>query len=836
MAVLVGLASVAAPLTAHAATTVTQLPSLPLTSVTAPGSVTGTGPNGEPTIYWMSSGNPAIFAGTHARTGEVLVSMPVPTAQGSWTLTRHKSGDIYIGSYGEGRLFRYVPGATALEDLGEMAPGETFIWSTTQDENGVIYAGTGQFGGHVVSYDPATGAKRDYGTWGDNDRPIIQRGIAAGLGRIWVGSGPTPQLTEIDIATGARTNIPLPDIQGQNYVMDLDLRGELLFMRASTSGSPMPLHVYDVKAGKWIESIDNAAGLRVSETSPDGRYIYFVRNNTLHRYDLEQRTWEATSFSGMGDMRAFGWLDLQDPAWPGMTLVGAKHTGAVWRWNPTTGKGDSYMSDVPGAPANLRSATEGPDGRIYFGSYLGGGLASYDPRTNATEFIYRIPQAESMTSHDGAVYAGGYPRAEVWQYRPDQPTVAGQNPKVVLNLYDQGQSRIWAMASAGRYLAVGTVPHNGATGGLLALVDPRTGENWTVKVAGGQSVVGLVHRDGILYGTTSAFGGSGAPRPTDMNSHVFAYDIEKRTMLWMINPKQGEGALGELAFDKAGNLWTAGPTSVHKLDPATGALLATRTYEPFPWNTVEYVWVGSHLWTDPQTDKLMVTAQGAAYEVDPLTLERTRVFRPVSVAFTTNSGVNYALRDIRAWQWTTHAPVAASLTVEPTVRLGASTTIKVEGLGANEPVTLRLRPSGDLLANVVADAQGRVSYTHTVPLAASLGAGAVEVERPLTRGILRKTWTTAEQACTRTITGSAKGVVVRSGEVVCVRDADVRGGITVLAGGQLFLENSSVRGEVNASGADAVVITGSSVRGSIILTGVRDSLVKDSTATGRIIR
>lgn len=836
LALVVSLAGAVLPATtARAQTTVTPLPQIPLSSVTAPGAVTGTAAGGEPALFWVSSGVEAALTVTDARTGVRLTSHPMPNAGGSWTLTRHPSGDIYIGTYGQGRLYRYSPATDTLTDLGQPIAGETFIWSTTVDENGLIFGGTGQNGGHVFSYNPETGAFRDYGPWGNADSPVIQRGLAAGGGTFWVGSGAVPALTEVDIATGARTNIELPDLNGQTYVMDLDLRGDLLFVRASTSGAPQPLFVWDTKARTWIDKIDAAAGLRMSEISPDGAATYFVRNGTLHRYDLASRTWSATSFTGLGDVRAFGWLDLGDPAWPGKTLVMTNYRGTVWHWNPTTDRSASHVADVVGAPAAIRSMAEGPDERVYFGSYLAGGLASYDPKTNTSEFIAQIPQAESLTTHDGAVYAGTYPRAEVWRYHPGEPLVAGVNPRPVLNLYDEGQSRPWAMTSAGRYLAVGTVPHNGAMGGLLALLDTTTGQHWSVKVAGGQSVVGLVHRDGILYGTTSAFGGSGAPRPTTLNAHVFAYDLATRTMLWEKNPVAGEGGLGEIAFDKQGMLWTAGPMTTHRIDPADGRLVATKNYGAYPWDTIEYSWVGSRVWVDPYDGKVMVASQGAVWQVDPTTLARARVFRPASYAITTNAGLHYTARETEAWKWQMRPAVAARATASEGATRGGTLKVELTGFGPGEPVTLRLRPDATGLVDTVTDASGRAFVTVDVPLAAQVGGGAVEVERPLTRGIVRVPVTVGAEACTRTVTGNTGRLLVRADEIVCLDRATVRGGVSIRGEGQLFVRDSTVQGSVHAAGADAVLITGSTIKGDVDLTGVRDRLLRDNVITGSVV-
>lgn len=834
MAMVASLFALAVPTTARADQVVDPLPPIPLDSVTAPGSTTATGPDGQPRLYWVSSGNQAILTITHARTGEQIKRFPLPNAGGAWAVDALPNGDVYIGSYGSGRLFRYVLATDSVEDLGQMIPGETFIWSLTHDENGVVFGGTGQNGGHIFSYDPATGVKRDYGPFGNPDVPVLVRAVAAGGGKIYLGTSPSPSLHTIDIATGERTQLPLPDTGGQLAVNDLDLRGGLLFVRVSTSGSPQPLHVYDIAAGSYIETIPGVHGLRMSKVAPDGRTVYFVKDRTLHSYDLQTRTWQATGLTGISDVRAFGFLDLQHPDWPGQTLIGSDYLGGYFLYSPADGRSVRMSADVAGAPANLRSMTEGPDGRIYFSSYLGGDLAAYDPATDTMTRIAETPQAESLASHDGAVWMGTYPRAEILRYDPTQPVKAGVNPSIELSLYDQGQSRPWALESAGKYLAIGTVPHNGATGGALAILDTTTGEHWIEKVAGGQSVVGLAYRDGVLYGTTSAYGGSGAPRPSETEGVLFAYDIEKRAMLWQIEPHQGERAFGEIAFDKEGDLWIASPTMVFEVDPDTRSVVSSRSYGAYPWESVEYVWVASNLWVDPYDDQVYVSTQGAIWRVNPATMDRARVFRPSSYALMASNGFAYVGRDTSAWAWRPDDRPAVDVQLS-TAERGRDLTVTVAGLGPNEPVALWTRPGAVSHGEVRADADGVARASIPVPLDAPLGEAVVEVVRPLTGSIVRSEYDVVDVVCDRSVTGAVRdGIRVDTG-TTCVTGAQVRGGITVAPGAAVVVRDTEVRGGITADGARIVSVTGSSTTGGVSLVGTRGAvLVADSTIRGGV--
>jgi outer membrane protein assembly factor BamB len=803
---------------ARAATLVDPLPPIPLNAVVAPGSTTATGPDGEPRLYFVSSGSEAVLSIADARTGDSIEQFPLPQAGGAWAVDALPNGDVYIGTYGTGRLFRYVLETNTVEDLGVMVEGETFIWSLTHDENGVVYGGTGQTGGHIFSFDPETGITRDFGPFGTPEVPVLVRAMAVGDGTIYVGTSPTPSLHAIDIATGERTELSMPDVAGQQSVYDLDLRAGLLFLRVSTSGSPQPLHVYDIEAGQYIEAIPSVHGLRMSPIAADGNSVYFVKDGALHRYDLAARTWEPTGLTGISDVRAFGFLNLQHPDWPGQTLVGSDYMGNYFLFSPADNRSTQLSADVAGAAANMRSMAEGPDGRIYFNSYLGGDLAVYDPATAAMTRLAETPQAESMATHDGALYMGTYPRAEILRYDPTQPVQQGTNPGVVLSLYNEGQSRPWALESAGKYLAIGTVPHNGAVGGALAILDTRTGEHWTEEVAGGQSVVGLAYRDGVLYGTTSVFGGSGAPRPADREGVLFAYDIEQRAMLWQIEPHEGEGAFGQIAFDKQGHLWIASPTMAFKVDVDSHSVVASRSFGTYPWDDVEYVWVASQLWVDPYDDQVYVMAQGSVWRIDPETMDRARVFRPASYALMATNGFSYVARDTSAWAWQ-EAPRPAVHIESSEGERGSPMTVTVTGLGPDEPVALWQRPGAVSLGEVRADSSGVATASVWIPVDEPLGSAAIEIVRPLTGAIIRANYEVLDVQCDETLTGDIRdGVHIASG-TTCLSGADVRGGIEVTDGASIVVTGSEIHGGLAADAASLVSVVDTSIRDGVTVAG-----------------
>ncbi|GAA2771382.1 hypothetical protein GCM10020219_046080 [Nonomuraea dietziae] len=113
------------------------------------------------------------------------------------------------------------------------------------------------------------------------------------------------------------------------------------------------------------------------------------------------------------------------------------------------------------------------------------------------------------------------------------------------------------MVSAGRYLAVGTMPDLGHLGGVLAIWDPVEGRlrHSQRNVVTDQSIVSLAYRDGVVYGGTSIYSGQSATPPTQKEARLFAWSVAENRMLWEITPAPGKPAVPALAFDSLGRLW-----------------------------------------------------------------------------------------------------------------------------------------------------------------------------------------------------------------------------------------------------------------------------------------
>lgn len=174
----------------------------------------------------------------------------------------------------------------------------------------------------------------------------------------------------------------------------------------------------------------------------------------------------------------------------------------------------------------------------------------------------------------------------MWAYDPAAPWSVGTNPARVFSLRDAEQARPYALASAGRYLAIGTEGSYGVAGGALHLFDPATGTARAFpELSAGHSVTGLAFHNGVLFGGTSIFGGNGST-PAAGDARVFAMDPVTGGKRWEVVPIPGEKAVSGLTIDGDGHVWGVTAGSVFELDPATGQVLRTAVLAPFDWSAV----------------------------------------------------------------------------------------------------------------------------------------------------------------------------------------------------------------------------------------------------------
>lgn len=605
---------------------------VPLTATTTAGGDTAKMPDG---IYrtWLavsglpSAGVDAYLAEVDPSTKKVVAKYPMAQAQGSWEVSVAPNGDVYVATYGRGELFRLSWGSDEIENLGAPTELTSFLWEGDTDENGVFYAGAyegfapgGVPPGRLVSWDPGTESYRDYGTFGEKYTYV--RSVEYANGQLYVGLGPFTAFYRVDPVSGEKTEIPLPPgVSGDKYTYQLDSAGDFLYVMFAGGVEPAVGWVYDLKKEDWARKGNLGDYRGQSVTSADRmQSVYMVREGMLTKYNPRTGRFNPTGFGGNQDLGglgpAKGLETIIDPATGHRTIVGGQSNGQLLSYDLVTEEGSLTKIDgLTGTPTAPRSLAVGPDGRVYGGGYFSGGLVAWDPGTEDWT-SYEFPhQIEGMATHNGKLYLGIYPNAEIWEYDPAQPFGA-DNPHKVFDLKADGQERPWTLISAGDQLAIGTSPKNSETDGAVALYDPATGEHQVFKgIAGPQQISALAYRDGVLYG------GSLGCCPGQHEGKVFALDVASGEKLWETVPIAGELGVNALAFDGSGRLFGITAGMGFEIDPATHEVLRTTEYREYPWSVVTgFQPRAVNLVYDPTDGQLYGTAIGWVMRIDPDTM------------------------------------------------------------------------------------------------------------------------------------------------------------------------------------------------------------------------
>ncbi|MET0132746.1 MAG: PQQ-binding-like beta-propeller repeat protein [Kibdelosporangium sp.] len=621
---------------------------IPLYSTTSAGGETARMPDGSVRTYLVISGKPAYLAEVDPFTTNVLRMIPlyVPNpssteqpkdtgAGGAWGVSVDRRGTVFVSSYGFGHVYRLTFGATEIEDLGRPSARTSFTWEGDTDDKDTFYFGTSQFfgsaplpGGRLFSWSARGTGFRDYGDWGASFGYV--RSVEYANGKIYAGLGQNAGLWQVDPATGARVQIPLPaGMPTDKYAYQMEDEAGFLYVLFYGGTSASVGWVLDLATLTWKHELPGYAGQTISSADQAGR-VYLVDSGELKLYDPVNNVLTTTGFAGGPEQADKGGLSagkaverVINPANQHETIVGATSRGELWRYDTVTRTGTfGHLDGLRGTTTAPRSLGKGPDGKIYAGGYFQGGLAVWDPATTSWTERQFAHQIEGMSAHNGKMYFGVYPNAQLWEYDPARP-YGDTNPKFLFDLKADGQERPWTVVSAGQYVAVGTTPKNSFTNGAVTLYDPATGQRRTWNsglVTGGNQISALTYRNGIVYGGSL---GCCNPDAAKYPGQVFAMNATTGAVLWRSTPLAREQGVGGLTFDGTGRLFGQSYGTVYELNPANGALVRSVQQFAYDWSTVSNFQprIVNMAW-DPG-DNHIYTTNGTTRRINPNTLADT---------------------------------------------------------------------------------------------------------------------------------------------------------------------------------------------------------------------
>ncbi|WP_216094194.1 PQQ-binding-like beta-propeller repeat protein, partial [Jiangella alba] len=550
-------------------------------------------------------------------------------------------GTLYIATFQQGRLYSYDYATDTLTDVGRPSSAVTYLYGLGIHPDGTVFFG-GYPTGQLFAYDPDDGTFRDYGNLSPDSQYL--RSVVVWGDAVYAGLGTQKaRLVRVDIGSGAVTDIALPPpYDAEHEVNQVTVRSDIAYVHLTASRTMLR---YDLRARTWLAPLGPAGGLDVSPVAPMRKEVYFVgTNGRLNAFStLTGRTRETGAFPSMFTSRGFAWIDLDEPGYPGESLVMTDYIGRLWVHNPRTGQSRVDQLEITGEPVHIRSLGVGPDGRVWAGGLGSGGLSSYDPATGELAQVPRgtVGQTDEMLRVGSDLYLGTYPAGTVLRYRPSEPFAWGSNPGPVANLAAQGQDRPMALASAAGRVVIGTVPNYGQLTGAISVYDPATGSVSVDRgVAGTGSVVSAVAIGDVVYASTSKWAGLGIVPPDD-DGRVFAYDPVTRTKLWEVTPYPGLPAVTELAVSPSGTLWGLTLGRLFELDPSTRQVVREIAVPAEDWINVDHVW--------SEGQRLVVLMDGTVYAVvggqllraDPSTGAVTTVTSGVSAVVLGDDGALY---------------------------------------------------------------------------------------------------------------------------------------------------------------------------------------------------
>jgi len=401
----------------------------------------------------------------------------------------------------------------AIQVVGRPSETETYLWMFTIGHDGKLYGCTY---GHakLVSYDPQTGAMADLGRMDETQK--YTRSICTGPdGKIYMGVGyGRANVVAYDPNTGDHRSI-LPDQYRQDPAQT-----------AASSYVGVDGNVY-IQAQKMVDGKAHSVTL-------------VVKGDTVEETDSPATAVSKKTFK---DGRVVGSANLNGA----YTLVHPDGT--------TEDKTFTYE----GAGSGVFMVDTGPLGRIYGGTAMPNEMFWYDPATGTMENPGNPTdvggEIYSMLDHHGTLYICAYPGSFLSKWDPAKPWDYGHEPENNPRAFGRlgpGHLRPRAMIHGpGERIYIGSYPEYGKHGGSLGVWDPdqdKLIENYHHLIKN-QAIVSLVYdaQTGLVFGGSSTSGGGGT-NPIEPEAKFFAFDPQKKGLVFAEAPFPGEQSIRCLAI------------------------------------------------------------------------------------------------------------------------------------------------------------------------------------------------------------------------------------------------------------------------------------------------
>ncbi|NMO94374.1 PQQ-binding-like beta-propeller repeat protein [Paenibacillus lemnae] len=568
-------------------------------------------------MYATSKGKPGHLNVIDLEDYKLLRSIPIGPSESSWAHTVAPDGTLFLAADGGGaRLWAYSPETKTPVQVTQFE-GQSVPNSITTDEQGRVYVGTYP-DGKVFQYDPATQETRDYGrVIGVQDKEYV-RSIAYQGGNVYAGTA-HKQIVRVNLETGEKTNIAGSLTVQEDTVYDLSTIDDRYLFARYTDGSGIPGegYIYDTQTEAWLDvELQNVTGLHATD-SVDGK-LYYMSDQKLKTFDLTTYAVEETGMTYGSGFRGADWIELDDPEFPGKTLVTVRYDGGVAMLNIETKQVHVKPPVIPGLPGVVNRVQSVSETQlITTGSQARSSLVDLNTMTAQP---FSIGQADSVYAIGDKVYMGVYPEGALFEYDLTKQPGDG-NPKKLSVLGNQ-QERLVHMSEGEGKLFISTISGYGALGGSVTVYDPSTGETKVHRnIVENQSVLSTAYTDGKLFGSTTIRGGLGS-EPVEEEAKIFVWDVEneeKVTEFSLNLPGMTEKPIfiGDLSLGPDGLIWGASYEYIFAIDPDTYEVVKSKKIYP----KLYYTYWHHHPMRWSEDGLLYVLFNNKLTVIDPETLD-----------------------------------------------------------------------------------------------------------------------------------------------------------------------------------------------------------------------
>ncbi|GAB3769043.1 ligand-binding sensor domain-containing protein [Microlunatus parietis] len=592
----------------------------------ASGSVLGT-LDGRTVAYQVFKGtsnsdNPGAFTAFDVETGELLLELPMPTADTARALTVASDGRVYVATYFDQRLWGFDPATRQLADLGSIEPVPTDAqpFGLCAGPAGQVFIATYKSSG-LYRYDPATDKITKVRTVNPANTYLHACAWDPATNDLYVtAGGQTAELWRIaDAGTGTMTKITdettTPGLAAETFIMGLWLVGDHLFAR--TKNLRLLVIGTDGVVDHW-SGPQSISGYHVLPVRNDPSKVWFTGSSAVREYDVPTGTVRDTglkvsfyfsdvTYDDNGDVIG---TDARGPF--RLTMAGS-YTSKPWTYSQ---------------PTAIQKLLQGPDGQMFASGYPTG-LARVD--TTGAGKIYpslSSGQYESSVVRDGLMYLGHYGNARFSRYDPARPTAA---PKLIFDGLAEHQDRPFAMAyNAERdEIYLGTVPGYGRVQGGLAAYEFGTGTHqwYTEEIVKDQSIISVAYNphDRLVYLGTNVDGGMGIEQPPGLESKLVVWDPATRTVVRELVPVADREGVTGLMVAPDGKIWGWAEDTLFVYDPAGQQVVARYPGLASRYVDGQFYWAWAYQYVSPIDGNVYATVGGRLLRIEPGTMTATQL-------------------------------------------------------------------------------------------------------------------------------------------------------------------------------------------------------------------